>query len=479
MLSFRLLLPLAALLALTRPAYAQFDPEPEGKSRPGVVHPAVNLKMHVEDRINVTFLARKQQFAGGDEASRDTDVHSPKSVNIHPSGEKYYVNSLEGGKTVVYDFATNQKTRVILHEFDDDDEGLWAPDSGLFHFNHSYTHPRRFIGKPVESTFTHDGRYLWVPYYRRSYDLNAQEPSAMAVIDTQVDSVIRLFETGPLPKMVATSPDGTRLAVTHWGNNTVGLMDISSDNPADWHYLASLVVDYELKLNFSLTAKVDRDVNSGYCLRGTVFTPDGRYLLVGCMGGGGGIAVIDLSDNRYLGRVLGAMPNLRHIVIRNDYIYCSINNAGYIQRVPLEVFLECCSALDGDKKRTVRLDDWDSCKVPAGARTIEVAPNGRYIFAACNFSSCLAVVDARELKLLGTINADSYPVGLDISRDGRYVFTTSQARSGYGGNAVDIFEIEYLDGRIKSYFEWLPAVAALRAAGAESTRAAADTLLTR
>ena len=148
----------------------------------------------------------------------------------------------------------------------------------------------------------------------------------MAVIDTQVDSVIRLFETGPLPKMVATSPDGTRLAVTHWGNNTVGLMDISSDNPDDWHYLASLVVDYELKLNFSLTAKVDRDVNSGYCLRGTVFTPDGRYLLVGCMGGGGGIAVIDLSDNRYLGRVLGAMPNLRHIVIRNDYIYCSINN---------------------------------------------------------------------------------------------------------------------------------------------------------
>ena len=467
----------AAFFLTSLPLAAQFDPEAEGKTRPGVVHPSAGAELLVEDRIHVKFLARKHQFVGGDAASRDTDIHSPKSVNIHPSGRKYYVNSLEGGKTVVYDFDTTAKTAVILHEFDDADEALWAPDSGLFPFNHDYDHPRRFIGKPVESTFSHNGRYLWIPYYRRSYDLNAQEPSAMAVIDTQVDSVIRLFETGPLPKMVATSPDGTRLAVTHWGNNTVGLMDISSEDPADWHYLASLVVDYELKLNFSLTAKVDRDVNSGYCLRGTVFTPDGRYLLGGCMGGGGGIAVIDLSDNRYLGRVLGVKPNLRHLVIRDGFLYGSINNAGYIQRVPLDVFLEKCALLDGDKSRSVRLDDWVSCKVPAGARTIELSPNGRYIFASCNFGSCLSVVDAREMTLLGTIPADSYPVGLDISRDGRYVFTTSQARSGYGGNAVDIFEIEYLDGRIKSYFEWLPAVAAFRAAAAERSRA--DTLLAR
>ena len=44
-------------------------------------------------------------------------------------------------------------------------------------------------------------------------------------------------------------------------------------------------------LNYSLTAKVDRDNGSGYMLRGTVYTPDDRYLLVGCMGGAGGIGV--------------------------------------------------------------------------------------------------------------------------------------------------------------------------------------------
>jgi DNA-binding beta-propeller fold protein YncE len=82
--------------------------------------------------------------------------------------------------------------------------------------------------------------------------------------------------------------------------------------------------------------------------------------------------------------------------------------------------------------------------VPAGARTIEITPNGKYIFAACNFDSALAVVDAETMKLVGTLPADSYPVGLDISKDGRYVFTTSQGRSGLGGNSVNIFEIKYL-----------------------------------
>ena len=430
------------ICALILASFFALSPADSSAGAPPLVHPEVGKSFRT-DSIGVRFIGRKQHYNWSDTATDDPDIQSPKSVNIHPSGEKFYVNSLEGGRTVVFDFMTQQKLKVILHEFTDGQpDSLWAPPSGLFSFSKTYKHPNTFIGKPVESAFSHNGRYLWIPYYRRSYDLNAQEPSAMAVIDTQADSIIRMFETGPLPKMVAVSPDGTRLAVTHWGNNTVGLMDISSDKPEDWHYLASLVVDYQLALNFSYTRKVDRDVNCGYCLRGTVFTPDNHYLLVGCMGGGGGIAVIDLETNRYLGRVLGMMSNLRHIIIKNGYIYCSINNAGYVQRIPLEDLLAVCSSLDGEKNKTVKLEGWTSCKVPAGARTLEASPDGRFLFVSCNFSSCLAVVDAREMTLLGTLPADSYPVGLDVSKDGQYVFTTSQAR-GQGGNAVDIFEVTY------------------------------------
>jgi len=89
------------------------------------------------------------------------------------------------------------------------------------------------------------------------------------------------------------------------------------------------------------------------------------------------------------------------------------------------------------------VDGWESCKVPAGARTIVASPDGRFIFAACNFSSKIAVVDTRTMTQVGTLSADSFPVGLDISQDGQWLFSTSQARPSGGGNAVDIFHIDY------------------------------------
>ena len=406
---------------------------------PKVEHPAIGTKMD-SPKMTVELVGRRQNYnpSGKD---RDPDVHSPKSIHVHPSGEKYYVNSLEGGKTVVYSMSTGEKLATVSHRIGSEQEALWAPSSGLFHFHHTYKNPDSFTGRPVESAFSHEGRYLWIPYYRRSYDLNAQEPSAMAVIDTQADTLVRLFETGPLPKMIAASPDGTLMAVTHWGDNTVGLLDIASEDPQEWHYSNLYIVDYQLKLNFSTTAKVDRDNDSGYCLRGTVFTPDGRYLLVGCMGGGGGIAVIDLDCGRYLGRLMGTMPNLRHLVISRGFLYASINKSGHVQRLPLKNLYDAIAKMDG---KTLNVEGWTSCKVPPGARTIAISPDGKYIYVACHGGNCLAVVSTDSFRLIGTVGADSFPVGLDISKDGRYVFTTSQNLAGcYAGNAVNIFKVTY------------------------------------
>ena len=265
--------------------------------RSQVEHPTLGTSASsANGKFTITLVNRIQSYSSIESSTFDKDIKSPKSVNIHPDGTKYYVNSLEGGKTVVYATGSDEKLKVINHVFTEADSLLWSKPSGLFEFTHYEENLNTFRGKPVESAFSHDGRYLWVPYYRRSYDINAQDPSALAVIDTRTDSIVRLMETGPLPKMVAVSPDDCYVAITHWGNNTVGIIDIDSELPEDWHYESCVTVQYKLSLNFSLTASVDRDVNSGLCLRGTVFTPDGRYLLVGCMGGKGGIAVIDLND---------------------------------------------------------------------------------------------------------------------------------------------------------------------------------------
>ena len=408
---------------------------------PPLVHPDLGTSASSADgEVKVTLIGKKQHYGAGPAETIDPDINSPKSVNIHPNGKKYYVNSLEGCTTISYDFQTGKKLKVIRHTFRDGDKDLWAETSGLYPFTHYKSNLNTFSGKPVESTFSHGGRYLWVPYYRRSYDINAQDPSAVAVIDTETDSIVRMLETGPLPKMITTSPDGKTVAISHWGNNTVGLIDISSEDSKEWHHTKMLVVDYILPLNYPLDQSVDRDNGSGYALRGTVFTPDGKYLLVGCMGGGGGIAVIDINKQKYLGRVLGMRTNVRHLVINNGYLYLSINGAGVVQRVKLDDFMEKALNMKGS---TTQVNNWEECAVGKGARTISITSDGRYLFAACNTVSRLYVVDTQTMKSICNIPVDSYPVGLDLSVDGKLAFVTSQGRSNTGGNAVDIFEIEY------------------------------------
>jgi DNA-binding beta-propeller fold protein YncE len=408
-----------------------------------LVHPAVGTTAAAADSsIRLTIVSKHQNFNASDRKYLDADVHSPKSANIHPDGKKYYVNSLEGCATVVYDMQTHKKIKVIKYRFTEADSALWSKPSQFYPFTHYTENLNTFMGKPVESTFSHGGRYLWIPFYRRTYDLNAQDPSAVAIIDTRTDEIVKLMETGPLPKMVATSHDGRHVAITHWGNNTVGIVNVASTNPDEWYHEKLLVVDYVLPLNFSLTEQVDRDNKSGYCLRGTVFTPDDRYLLVGCMGGNGGIAVIDMQTQRYMGRLLGMMPNVRHLVIKNDYLYLSINRDGYVQRIPLKKFMDAASRLNG---KVGRVDGWQNCKVGAGARTITPSPSGNYMFAACNMASKLCVVDTRTMKMVAAIDIDSYPVGLDISNDGRYLIVTSQGRRNKGGNAVNICQADYAE----------------------------------
>lgn len=428
---------LLSLLFLTLTLVAQ-------GANPPVIHSRIGQTTASADSSVVVKLQHKmQQFNWNDKATLDQDIFSPKSVNIHPSGKKFYVNSLEGCATVVYEMDTWRKLKVIHHQFDEvRDSALWAKPSGLFPFRHYTRHLNTFSGKPVESAFSHGGRYLWVPYYRRTYDINAQDPSAMAIIDTQTDSIVRMMETGPLPKMVACSHDGRYMAVSHWGDNTVALVNIEGNDPKAWHYEKLFIVDYQLKLNLSMTQSVNRDVNSGYTLRGTVFTPDDHYLLVGCMGGGGGIAVIDMQSMEYLGRVLGMMSNVRHLIINDGWLYLSINGGGYVQRIRLDAFLDAARQMKDHKGR---IDGWENCKVLGGARTIEASPTGHYIFAACNAGSKLCVVDTRTMKMIAQADVDSYPVGLDISKDGQTVITTSQGRSNGGGNAVNIFAVRYAD----------------------------------
>lgn len=391
--------------------------------------------------ITITCIDQRRGFGKG--ITFDSDIYSPKSALFSRDGNKIYINSLEGGKTVVYDAATRKKLKTIKHEFNSGTGSLWLAPSGFYEFTH---YPggenSSFIGKPVEEAITPDCRYMFVPYYRRSFDLNAQDPSALAIIDTQTDEIIKMVETGPLPKMVSVSHGGKLLAITHWGDNTVGFLDISDPDPTNWHHMAPVTIGKKLNLNYSLTSSVNRDSRSGFLLRGTVFLPGDSLLLVSGMAGP--LNVIDVNKMEWLG-TFPDLSNIRHLTLHNGILFMSRNSAGEVMTLPVDSIVKAVSSRSGES-RVFKANGVKKAKVGGGARTLKVSPSGKYIFVACNIASAINIVRTEDMKMIGSIKADSYPVGLDISPDGSMIVTTSQGRKGKGGgNAVNFFKVEYKD----------------------------------
>lgn len=372
----------------------------------------------------------------------DRDIYSPKSVRFSADATKLYINSLEGGRTVVYSWPQLKKLKTIRHRFTAKDAALFEGEETVFDYEYYSTPPtgnvNEFTGKPVESELSADGRYLWVPYYRRDWDPSGQSPGAIGVIDTRTDQIVRVMQTGPVPKYVTASPDGKYVAVMNWGDNTVGLIDTSSGDPRQYRYVAHMVV--EEQLSQADLAGTDRDKTCGFCLRGSVFTPDSQYLIVSRMGKGG-IAGFHIPSRSYLGSIMNIASTPRHLVLSPDgqTIFASSNFAGYISKAPLSSIVNTFIKAKGKR---VSGPKWQSTFVGKGARTLDISPGGRFLFVAVNNSAELVTLDSQTLDVLARINVDPFAVGLAVAPDMSAVVLTSQGRDGVGGNAVNIIRVK-------------------------------------
>lgn len=417
--------------------------EKPAKEIPQVVHSRKGEVSAGEDPdILLVNIAKRQQYSSAEKESFDTDINSPKSAHYSADGKTLYINSLEGCRTVAYDAATMEKKAVVHYDFPSGKGDMWASPSGFYPFTHYEDgDSRAFMGKPVESVLSHDGRYLWVPFYRRTFDRNAQDPSAVAVVDTRTNEIVRMFETGPLPKMVAVSPDDHYVAVTHWGDNTVGLIDVSSPDMEKWHHIAPVTVGRRFVPDYPLDRDVNRDAGSGSLLRGTVFTPDGKWLLVSAMGGP--LAVIDMSRKKCVATV-PSLVGVRHLAISDGMVYGSKNVAGTVVKFSLDALIGNVRKAVEEGRSTASPGQVKEAAVGKGARTLDLSPDGRYIFVACNNESAVYVLKSADLSTSAVIPADSYPVGLAVSPDGHRLAVTSQGKKeGRGGNAVNIYRVDY------------------------------------
>lgn len=389
----------------------------------------------------VRVIQSKAQFPKDSNWFYETAINSPKSAIYAQDGSKFYINSLEGYTTAVFDAKTLEKIKEIRHEFNEANRSLFKNNETTvfgYQFKQQKEDFNTFLGKPVESCLSHDGKYLWVTYYRRNWDPNAESPSAVAIIDTKTDQIVRVMPSGPLPKMIACSADNNYIAVTHWGDNTVGLIDISSQDPIDFTYVSHIIIDQQVVTNFS--GNVDRDNNCSNCLRGTVFTEDNQHLLVAKMGGNG-IAVIDLPSRKYQGTITGSYMNLRHIALNNGDIYLSSNKFGAVQKAKLADILKQAF----DEQHILEYKNWQTVMVGAGARTIDVTADGKYTFACVNNACKVVVIDNENMKVIYEVRAEAFPVGMALSPNNKQLIVTSQGKDSTpnSGNAVMVFDVDF------------------------------------
>ncbi len=375
----------------------------------------------------------------------DLDIDSPKSVNFSKDGSKVYVNSLEGSKTVVLKSNGLEKLSVIKHKFNAENESL-VDAQAPFDYKFKNKKPRLFQGKPVEAVTTHNGKYLWATYYRRNFDEMGLEPSAMAIIDTKTDAIVRVMGTGSISKYIAVSPNGKWLVVSNWGDNTVGLYDIHSAKPEEFKEAHLLVVGERLSLK---NLKSDRDKDCGFCVRGLEFSEDGNYLLVTRMKGGG-IAVFDLREIDqgkkpiYRGTVFGIQPGPRDIHLSPDgkSLFMGCNSSGSIAKIKTQVLIDLVKDKNGeDVKIPTKEKPYQRKFIGLGVRSFKISPDGKYLFVAVNNTSEVVVVNAEDLSVLARLPVDSYPVGLSVSSDGTQLWVTSQGKDHKGGNSVGVFQV--------------------------------------
>jgi len=321
--------------------------------------------------------------------------HAPKQSTFGPDSRYIYLTYLfdKGGE--IFDTHTGQ----FIHSID---PGKHTADTQFTEqcfipSKHRYLATQMTTGSIFEYDISAFAKKTTVSTTETAY---GKRETAESVSNQTQPRFIRVISSGgEWPKYMAYSEPLDILAVSNWKSNTVAL--IKHD-----------------------TGTIQTKVGPIASPRGLVFSPNGKFLYITSFDGGT-IHKYETDTWTETARVRRPFGAMRHAVLSTDgsTLYVSDMANEKVYSIDAQNF-------------TIKT----SYTVPVNPNTIDLTPDGRYLFVSCrgpnNPDSYLLkspepgkiyIIDTKQDKIIFHLNAGTQPTGLDISSNGSHlVFTNFQ-----------------------------------------------------
>ncbi|MFC1609504.1 beta-propeller fold lactonase family protein [Myxococcota bacterium] len=287
----------------------------------------------------------------------------PKSVELTPKGDIAVVASIKGRSATLVDTETLDVVRTLT--------------------------PPEFA--PVETTF--------LPHQKRALISAGFLAHEVKIFDLDTWKQVGRLRGGRrgrthtiFPKVMAVSPDATKIYVTYWVSENVGVFDTTT--------LKRLGV-----------------VEVGAHPRGIAITGDGKKGYV-CNFGltRKSITVFDADEAPFdvIGTIRG-LPNPRHIVMSNDGRHAFVSLYGEGGGV---------AKIDSETDEVIAR----SASTGEASKTLKLSADEKWIYLVNYGSGTVSILESASLEEVARYHAGVYPQGLSISADGKTLWTTEQDR---------------------------------------------------
>lgn len=253
--------------------------------------------------------------------------------------------------------------------------------------------------------------------------------------------------TGSMPKGVSLSPDGKRAFVTNFGQSNGHNIDIYDAEtlahldgidvpgnvvesvlaPDGLTIYASNFIRNSVQLIDVKSKKVTKEITTGLHPKILVLSPDGKQLFAANWSGDS-VTQIDIAKGAVV-RTLTAGKNPRGMAMtKNGTLYAANFNGASI-----DVFSG--TAFDSRHR-------FEACPIP---RHLALSPDERLLYVSCYHDSMLHAVDLSTEKVVHTLHVGSSPKTIEVSNDGRYVWS---ADYGKETNSVSIVDTDDWTARV-------------------------------